>query len=233
MENLFRASKVKLRRALQFIDDVETGLRAYDSSNPISARLDLSGTEPSLKIDFKEINPDVLAALGDAIHNMRTALDLMASELARINGKSDKNVYFPFAHSKENFPDQIKSKNFQRAGNDAVALIKQFEPYSDGNKMLRAIHDLDNQDKHSAILVTKRTTKDLKLSYRLDEGPNPAISVSASNTHEFLEGPLAGRPLIETLKELVQLVDGIIEAFTRMVELREASNAVSGERPTT
>lgn len=233
MENLFRASKVKLRRALRFIDEVETGLRAYDSSNPISARWDWSGKEPSIKIFFKEIDPDVLAALGDAVHNMRTALDLMASELVRINGKSDKNVCFPFANSKEKFSDQIKSKNFYKAGNDAVALLEKFEPYPEGNKMLRAIHDLDIQDKHSAILVTQRTTKDLKLSYKLDEGPNPIITASGSNTHEFLDSPLTGKPLIATLKYLVQLVDGIIEEFARMVEQCEASNAVSSERPTT
>jgi hypothetical protein len=223
VEYLFRASKVKLKRALRFIDEVDTGLRAYDANSPISASLGPGGT---LNIHFKEVDPDVLAALGDAIHNMRTALDLMASELARIKGQSDKNVYFPFADSKKNFPDKIKSKNFDRAGEDAVALIEQFEPYSDGNKMLRAIHDLDIRDKHSAILVTRRVTKDLKLSYRLDEGPNPAIAASGSNSHEFLDGPLSGQPLIETLKELVQLVDGIIEAFARMVELRDASGAV-------
>jgi hypothetical protein len=97
--------------------------------------------------------------------------------------------------------------------------------------MLRAIHDLDIRDKHTAIIVTRRVTKDLNFSYRLDEGPNPPISASGSNSHEFLDGPLAGQPLIETLKELVQLVDGIIEALARMIELREASNAASGERP--
>jgi hypothetical protein len=107
MENLFRASNVKLSRALQFIDEVEAGLQAYDSSNPISARFSGKG---AIEFHFKEIDPEVLAALGDAIHNMRTALDLMASELTRINGESDKKVYFPFADSKEKLPDQIKTR---------------------------------------------------------------------------------------------------------------------------
>lgn len=218
MDALFRESKVKLKRALQFIDEVDAGLQAYDASDPISARFEGA----SLKIDIKEIDPNVLSALGDAIHNMRAALDLMASELARVNGKSDKDVHFPFANSKENFPDQIRSKNFDRAGDDVVALVKTFEPYSDGNKILRAIHDLDIRDKHRNIIVTRRTTNNLQLSYRLDKGPNPPVSVSASNVHEFLDGALAGQPIITTLKDLVRLVNGIIEAFTDMVEQRHA-----------
>jgi hypothetical protein len=226
MGDLFRESKVKLTRADQFIDEVDAGLRDYDSSNPISAKFNAKG---HLEINFKKIPPDVLAALGDAIHNMRTALDLMATELARINNESDKSVYFPFADSKVEFPKQISKKNFQRAGDDAVALLKQFEPYTGGNNLLRAIHDLDIRDKHINILVTRRDTNDLILSYRLDEGPNPSISASGSNSHKFLDGPLAGKPLIETLKELVQLVDSIIEAFARMVELRKANSTASGD----
>lgn len=228
MENLFRASKVKLRRALRFIDEVEVGLQAHDASNPIGVRLDGKG---GMEITLKEIDPDVLAALGDAVHNMRAALDVMASELARINDESDDDVYFPFAKSKEQFPDQIKRKNFHKAGEDAVALIKKFEPYSDGNRMLRAIHDLDIQDKHTGILVTRRTIRNLNFTYRLDEVQSAPIPASGDNSHEFLEGPLAGRPLIKTLRELVQLVDGIIEEFASMVELRQVDSAAKSERP--
>jgi len=230
MENLFRASKVKLTRARQFIGEVEAGLQAYDSSDPFSAKF--SGPE-AIEFSFKEIDPEVLSAFGDAIHNTRAALDLMAAELARINNESDKGVYFPFSNSKENFPGQIKEKKFYRAGEDAVALLKKFEPYSDGNRMLRTIHDLDIRDKHTNIIVTRRVTKDFSFTYRLDEGPNPAISVSGSNSHEFLDGALAGQPLVKTLKELVHLVDGIIEEFARMVESRKTSNAVNGEKPAT
>src|SRR4051812_34674836 len=105
MPELFRSSYAKLKRATTFIAEVEKGLEAYNTSDPISAAWAYSGAEPAIKISWKEIDPDVLAALGDAIHNMRVALDLMASELARINGNSDRDVYFPFAPSQEKFPD--------------------------------------------------------------------------------------------------------------------------------
>lgn len=218
----FRESRVKLKRASKFIDEVESGLAAYNNSDPFSAEWDSSGAEPVLNITRKEIDPELLAALGDAIHNMRTSLDLMASELARLNGKSDKDVYFPFAASKDQFPDALKRQNFHRAGEDSVALIKQFAPYKGGNEKLRVIHDLDIEDKHRAILITQVVPQeDLNISYRLDAGPNPPVHVRlAKIEHNFLSPPLAGFPLIKTLKELVELVNGIIDAFASMLELR-------------
>ena len=71
IENLFRASKVKLTRAFQFIDEVEAGLQAYDSSNPISARFSGKG---AIEFHFKEIDPEVLSALGDAIQDRKSVV---------------------------------------------------------------------------------------------------------------------------------------------------------------
>lgn len=221
MGEFFRGSKTKLKRASKFITEIEAGLIAYNANDPISAEWDYSGAEPGLKISMKEVDPEMLSALGDAIHNMRTALDLMASELARINGKSDRHIYFPFAASQAEFPAAIKKRNFHLAGEDAVALIMQFAPYKGGKERLRAIHDLDIEDKHTALLITQHRTEGLQLSYELDAGLKPPVSVSgATITHNFLTPPLTGLPLIKTLKELVELIDGILEAFASMLELR-------------
>lgn len=223
MGTLFRGSKIKLKRALKFIAELDAGLANYNANDPVSAGWDYSGAEPALRMTWKEVDPELLAAFGDAIHNMRTALDLMASELARIRGKSDRNIYFPFAASQADFPAAIKNRNFHLAGEDAVALVTQFAPYKDGNVRLRAIHDLDIEDKHTALLITQHITNDLQLSYRLDVGLNPPVVVTGTITHTFLTPPLTGLPLIKTLKELVEHIDEILEAFASMVERRSPS----------
>lgn len=227
MGNLFRDSRVKLSMALKYIDEVEAGLRAYDSSNPMSVKLDWKG---GMEIYRNEIPPNVNSTLGDAFHNMRAALDLMAVELVRINGKSEEKVYFPFAESKEELPTQITTKHFDRAGDDAVSLLKEFAPHKGGNEKLRAIHDLDIRDKHKSIITTRVVTKDINFSYKRENALSRVIPVNGTNYHEFHDGPLAGKPLIKTSKELVELVDGIIEAFARIIDLR---NAVSDKGPTT
>jgi hypothetical protein len=55
----------------------------------------------------------------------------MASEMARLRGESDRNVYFPFAESAEHFDKAIKSKNSIKQGKMPSRLP------------LRALHDLD------------------------------------------------------------------------------------------
>ncbi len=66
--------------------------------------------------------------IGDVVHNLRAALDLMACDLVRLNGGNVKGVYFPFANSAEEFPGQIKAKNLDRAGEDVVSLITRLLP---------------------------------------------------------------------------------------------------------
>ena len=92
------------------------------------------------------------ALIGDFIHNLRTALDLLVCDLVTINGKSTKEVYFPFCASPAELPRMIRDRKIYRAGPDIVAYIESLKPYTGGNIALRAIHDLDVTDKHHALL---------------------------------------------------------------------------------
>lgn len=47
-----------------------------------------------------------------------------------------------------------------------------------------------------------------------------ASATVSSTTTSFLIAPLTGLPSVEALKELAQLVDGILEAFANMVRAR-------------
>jgi hypothetical protein len=222
---LFAAWRLKLQRTRQFIQELATELQTYRDSKPLTAGravveqhvikgVEVSWTEHGLKPG---------AIIGDAIHNMRTALDLMASELARLNGRSDKSVYFPFAADALSFDAAIKSQNFHKAGSDAVALLKQFAPYCGGNEALRAVHDLDIQDKHKALVPTSSAMAfNVEGTFNVDKPDEGDFTVTAENIRYIFpaESVFAGQDIIETLKQLVELVDGIVEAFARMVEAR-------------
>jgi hypothetical protein len=127
-------------------------------------------------------------------------------------------VYFPFCESKEDLPEMIKRRSFHKAGEAAVALLHEFAPYRGGNIALRAIHDLDIQDKHTSIIVAGHTMSiNISAQYNLDHRNDDRLTVKADNIfYIFADGPFAEKPAIETLKELVQLVDGIIKAFAAL-----------------
>jgi hypothetical protein len=109
---LFAGSRVKLQRASTFIAELESALNAFNTNDPISAKLVFVDNEPKVLVEWKALDLSLGAVMGDAVHNMRTALDLMACELVRINNENDKNVYFPFAASEAELPDLIKKKEF-------------------------------------------------------------------------------------------------------------------------
>jgi hypothetical protein len=219
----FATARIKLDRARQFISELEQEQEAYRRSDLVSVKI--SGFD--IEMTWRKVGLRTGAIAGDAIHNIRTSLDQMASELARMAGRSDKDVYFPFAADAADLERAIKSKCFHKAGDDAVELLKQFAPYKGGNDALRAVHDLDIQDKHSTILVVDQNRKfqlniDWGPSLRDNLDPIPTVRVDPESIfYVFPAGALEGRPVVETLKELVELGDGIIEAFTRMVALRE------------
>ncbi len=99
--------------------------------------------------------------------------------------------------------------------------MERFEPYHGGNDSLRALHELDIQDKHTGIIVVATpTTIDFNLAYQID-GSQAAGHFDVVRRLEFSEGTsLAGHGVFETLENLVKLVDGIIEAFASLVNER-------------
>ena len=223
-EPVFTGSLVKLERASRFIDELEQLLRTFNESQPFSARFDFSATPPKIVLDWKSLPREVGAVLGDAVHNLRAALDLLASELARTNGKSDRNVYFPFAASATEFPSALSKRNFDKAGSDAVALLHSFAPYRGGNELLRAVHDLDIEDKHTALLETEKTMNiQLHGSYDITNPSINQLSLEGSSIQHYFanESPLKGKLVVDTLREIHREVLRVVEAFRTLVSARE------------
>ncbi len=105
-----------------------------------------------LKFSYQDPPTDLSTLLGDAIHNMRAALDLLAVWLVERNNQNAADVYFPFAGCAQDLDEMISRSKFHRAGQANVAILRSLQPYKGGNLMLRAVHDLDIQDKHRALI---------------------------------------------------------------------------------
>jgi hypothetical protein len=154
----FQASRLKIARARQHTEELRTAVAAFLDTKPYQVAVETPSEYRDLACKAlvvrvrKPVPPELSAIIGDVIHNLRTALDLLANDLVRLAGKNPKEVYFPFARSEDELSEQIKRRNFDRAGPDAVALLKQLCPYKGGNVALRTIHDLDIQDKHQALV---------------------------------------------------------------------------------
>jgi hypothetical protein len=219
-EPLFQSPKMKLERARTFMGELEAEFARYRDNDPLSVVPAILNGEPHSYIEWKGAGLLPGALIGDTVHSLRTALDQMASELARINGKTDRDVYFPFSDGLSTFEAAIRKRRFEKAGKDAVELLRTFTPYRGGNDDLRALHDLDIQDKHTGIVVTDFLNT-LEVIGTEEQINNGTCEVKMEFRWVFPDGShLSGREVISTLKQLVEIVDGIIEAFASLVAAR-------------
>jgi hypothetical protein len=91
--------------------------------------------------------------IGDAVHNLNSALDLLAFGMVGDQAPTPDRVLFPFAKSANGLCGTITNRQIQLAGKDVVDAIKELKPYPGGNDMLYNVHALDVRDKHHIILT--------------------------------------------------------------------------------
>src|SRR5690348_4594878 len=104
--HIFRGSRLKIQRAERHIAELSRVIDEHFLSN--LPKFDIHIPQEGVK-DGEQIRVDVSVSfnipgvpdewgpiIGDVVHNLRSALDMMACELVRLNKRSDKSVYFPF-----------------------------------------------------------------------------------------------------------------------------------------
>ena len=133
-------------------DDPDTGDRVY-------------------RVEVDDDTPAILQRLGliigDAVHNLRAALDLLAWQIVVANeGKPTRFTYFPIADSRKEF-ESGGPKKVKGASEDAIELLWKIRPYKGGNVPLYRLHRLDIADKHRLLLTVGSAHLTTKVSYRL------------------------------------------------------------------
>jgi hypothetical protein len=155
-QHLFKLSS----RWRKFIDE-ENGCPILSEDNPNT------GDRRYYVGNILPIPADIPLITGDAIHNLRSALDHLAYELVSIHTKGkgpfDKGLYFPIGENAKDFCDRLERASkvktkpsgvIQRIGDDAIKHIRGIEPYDGGaSEFLWHLHQLDIIDKHH-LLVT-------------------------------------------------------------------------------
>jgi len=239
------SSKLKADRAKRHIVELNNGIIDYIKSKPYRVVVEQGTNSPNHLWTLRvrnEVPHNFAVIIGDAIHNLRSALDLLASDLVELNGGNTKDVYFPFCESADNLESAITNRHIGRAGEDVVEIIRSLKPYKGGNEMLRAIHDLDITDKHKALIPATHyvgiknfqmvnASGPLITINGLHVGPiedgkvlmslPPAVNIKVGQYFQpsfeitFGEGqPLAGKPIFETLHDLAKIVNDIIDTFS-------------------
>lgn len=223
----FSQSSQKLRRAAAHIRTLEVAIADYFKTDWYTCDFNLSPEgQYNLAVVVRGSPQDFGLIVGDAVHNLRAALDLLAVEAVGRNGGNTKNVYFPFADSAANFDDMIKRRNFHRASPDDQAAIRQLQPYTGGNQLLRSLHDLDIQDKHHSLIPHAAFVSTPKFGVKTDSAGNPIgfaegkleleVDPSEPPTVKFTfpdDSVFAGEEVAAILWQLHEHVTTIVDRF--------------------
>jgi len=149
----------KIRRAETHIKDLKAAIRAFLDTRPyrLTSKLNDDATEEVWSIEVDAIPEGIECIAADAIHNLRTPLDKMLASGFRNPSLHQprttiQSIKFPFGEGAKNFGDVlIEKKEHFTAG--VIKFLCDCEPYNKGaGHTLWAINQLDNRDKHRALL---------------------------------------------------------------------------------
>jgi hypothetical protein len=170
-EKLFGV-QLKIERAKQHIVDLEGTLRAFYDSKPykVGAKHDTQTRKLIYYVASVEDTPPRIALVaGDALQNLRAALDHLAYQLlldgtgGEVTPKQLKNIAFPIFDSATKYKSESPRK-VQGVRKDAVDAIDAIEPYKGGKgHQLWVLHELNNTDKHRLLITVGSAFRSVNL----------------------------------------------------------------------
>jgi hypothetical protein len=152
-------ARLKIDRASKHIVELEAAVRIFLESNPykIATRRNPQTRQLIYYVDSVAATPDCIAIItGDAINNLRSALDHLATQLYLVgtNGTSEFRVQtnFPIMKGPKEFKTNLPGKVEGMRG-DAIDAISALQPYKGGNGHdLWTLHCINNIDKHRLLV---------------------------------------------------------------------------------
>lgn len=242
--------RLKIERAKEHIRSLDVAIQQFIASNPYTL-----GAKPhhiaaihhtTLYIAAVKPVPEHLPLIvGDAIHNLRSALDHIIWQLVEVGGGTpNRDTYFPISESAQQYKSAIGKGEIQKIASDAREIIQSVQPYVTFDQTLWLIHQLDIVDKHR-LLLTVATAMDKWLvdvasgvTLHFDEHRFVALVVGNEITnlptstyeqqkHEdfklgvditFGETQIPeGELVLYTLNKMVDFVDGLLSRFERFL----------------
>jgi hypothetical protein len=131
-QNRIHGIRLKIERAKKHIRDLDTAIQAFVLNKPY--RLEVK-PHPIAEIqhttlyvaEIKPVPQEISLIVGDAIHNLRSALDHLAWQLVEAGGGTpDRNTYFPICDSAQQYASAMGNREIQKIAPEARNIIPHF-----------------------------------------------------------------------------------------------------------
>src|SRR3990167_374263 len=249
---MFESAKLKVERAEQHIAYLQRTFKAFVETNNynLSVSEDPKTSRTTIKVHFSDYRPQEFAlVIGDAVHNLRTALDHATWELIGLDsGTRDRYTTFPTGDDKVNY--EASCNGIKTPRGDTKKFFIALAAYKSGPGVgLYTIHRLDITDKHTILIPSIHVAllKNVKLRHKeggsitigqadVNLGPNGEVFVVKTPAGAALEidkeakasfGIIFGeiehlkfQPVIPTLMLLRDVISDTLGQFQLFVDKR-------------
>lgn len=155
MDKLHPSIRDKIERADKHILELDAAIEAFCKTNPCKIKAGFSSDKRATYFvaDIESIPLVVRAIAGDAIQNLRSALDYLACLLWNRTNTGDCRIYFPIFDSAAEYEARAFGK-VKGLAQDAIDAISAVQPYKGGSGIwLWQLHKLSVIDKHRLPLT--------------------------------------------------------------------------------
>jgi hypothetical protein len=173
---MFEQSKQKIERANHHISDLTVYINEIlcKSLFVLSIEDNPATGRPGVVCRLCDIKSEIPLILGDAVHNLRSALDILFCDIFRHEELAiTKQTMWPFRKTKEELITALNSRFGQKHLNSGIVdlIVNSIQTYRGGKgDALYRLHDLDIEDKHKILLPTITINEIVGISYLNQNG---------------------------------------------------------------
>jgi len=148
--------KLKIARANRHIENLKNLFETFICDNPNRIEIHENSDKKSFSVRGifdRDLPPDTPTIIGDALHNLRAALDHLAAEAVRAGGcEPTRGICFPIHKCKSGFDGAVAGA-LKGAPQVFVDFVKRQKPHKEGGSAaLYNLSKLDNLDKHMVLI---------------------------------------------------------------------------------
>jgi len=159
----FDSAWLKIHWANQHVSKLKTLCNIFIQHHAYSVQMNHDPERDEYRFTVLPTQPipvDIPLSLGDAIHNMRAALDYCWMGLYRAAKPGVTTKYtFPMAERRKDLEETLRKAPIETAFKGTNDLIlNRVKPYKEGNFLLWALNKLDVRDKHNLLIPSLAVT---------------------------------------------------------------------------
>lgn len=185
MADVFCGAKLKIERANRHIAELHSAFQNFFSTKPYKLLTDFDENirKYGLRVEMTEALPPMTGVIiGDVVHNLRSSLEHVWSDLHAIAlGESARErSKFPMHMTRENLVNEVCDGEIHTSFPEiAAAVIDTIKPYKGGQTLIWLTGKLWNIDKHRLPITTYGVTHVEGIDVRVDKTGSQYMGCSA------------------------------------------------------